>query len=1224
VWERLISPREIPNVKASGSPADGTAMDCPQCQFTNPPAAARCEKCETPLPSSSATMTVTPPEAGGATVTDTLHVAEGWSVPAPVTRREFAAGSPATLQPGTVLGNRYEILQLLGQGGMGAVYQARDRELDRLVALKVIRPELAGRPEILQRFKQELILARQVTHRNVIRIFDLAEADGIKFISMQFIEGQDLRALLAEKGKFTVEEAVGIMQQVCLALEAAHAEGVVHRDLKPQNIMLDKQGKVSVMDFGIARSVELGGMTQTGALMGTPEYMSPEQVRGEHVDARSDLFTLGIIFCELLTGKMPYQAESAMGLMFKRTQERAMSAAQLDPSLPTPVSDIVAKCLEIDPELRYQSATAIRQDLEAWLGTGTIFTARPPALTSFPPVRWLLDLPSSRKWIVAGAALLVLAAGGFALRKLPVHLSFSPGATVQPVSLAILPFRNASGDPSMDWLGPNLAEMLRTDVGQSAALRTVPADRLHQILKDLRIPANAEFDPGTLQRLAEFSNAQTLVWGQFLKIGNQIRIDATLQDLKRQRTIPVKAEAPSENELLKAVEQLAQDIQRNLALSPDVLKELRAKALRPSSNSVQALRAYNEGLELLRAGNNLGAAKRFEAATQQDPEFALAYSRLALTYSNLGYDDKAEQMSRKAKELSEKLPEAERYLIQADHARILNDTPKAIEAYENLIKVSPDDPDVQFNLAGLYEKTGAFDQALKYYGKLLERDPKYVDALYATGRVRIKSGNPQAALEDLSRALSLSVQLENDEEKAAILHATGVAYRDLNRLDDALRNYQESLAIKRRLGQKRGIALSLNEIAKVENRLGKPDEALKNFREALQLRREIGDKSGIGDTLLDLGVFYKDHGKPDEALKLYKEALQMQRDLGNESAQAVLLNNIGNIYLGRTQYDEALTYYQNALQFREKLKVPAQLGETLYNLAETFSSMGQYDRALTNYVRALELFRSAGDKLRAAIVSNSMGILFGYQGRYGAALSSKEDALKTLRDVQEHGFWMAEILSGYGNSLSQVGRFDEAQKTLDEALKLARELQNKTLIAQALDFQGNAFFYRGDLKSAGSLFQRAAEAASGAEPRVLLLSSIHLARVAIKEGRSQAVISSLKSAVQQAERLGLKSLSADASLDLAEAFLNTREYAAARTELEAALRTGEKLGLQAQLARGHYLLARSLQATGNAAEAARHQAEAFRILEVIHKEAKSDAILKRADLAPITAQPVKP
>src|SRR5574337_195634 len=192
-------------------------MDCPQCQTANPPEAERCAKCDTPLGLGGATITgtLTPTPTPSGTGSETLdsgamQVPEGWSVPAPVT--PSIAASLASLQPGTLLGSRYEILKLLGQGGMGAVYQAKDRELDRVVALKVIRPELAGHPEILQRFKQELILARQVTHRNVIRIYDLGEAEGIKFITMEFIEGRDLRTLRAEKGKNTVEEAVGIMQ----------------------------------------------------------------------------------------------------------------------------------------------------------------------------------------------------------------------------------------------------------------------------------------------------------------------------------------------------------------------------------------------------------------------------------------------------------------------------------------------------------------------------------------------------------------------------------------------------------------------------------------------------------------------------------------------------------------------------------------------------------------------------------------------------------------------------------------------------------------------------------------------------------------------------------------------------------------------------------------------------------------------------------------------------
>src|SRR5580692_2694454 len=253
------------------------------------------------------------------------------------------------LETGDVMAGRYEILQLLGEGGMGAVYKARDRELDRFVALKLIRRELSSSPAIVARFKQELLLSHQVTHKNVIRIYDLGDSDGIKFITMEFVEGEDLRSLILENKKFPPNEAVEIIQQVCRALEAAHGVGIIHRDLKPQNVMRDKNGRILVMDFGMARTLEGDGMTQTGALVGTMEYMSPEQALAGTLDQRSDLFAVGLILYELLSGKMPYKAESALASLIKRNQERAIPVSDHDGTIPHQLSNIVSKCLERDP-----------------------------------------------------------------------------------------------------------------------------------------------------------------------------------------------------------------------------------------------------------------------------------------------------------------------------------------------------------------------------------------------------------------------------------------------------------------------------------------------------------------------------------------------------------------------------------------------------------------------------------------------------------------------------------------------------------------------------------------------------------------------------------------------------------------------------------------------------------------------------------------------------------
>ena len=278
--------------------------------------------------------------------------------------------SGAALQPGTVFANRYEIIKILGEGGMGAVYKARDVELEREVALKVIKPELSDNPEILQRFKQELILARQVTDRNIIRIFDLGESGGIKFITMEYVDGQNLHQLLKQKGKLEVAEAVDIMEQVAAGLAAAHREGIIHRDLKPGNIMRDLNGRVVVMDFGLARTISGDGMTRTGAMLGTIEYMSPEQAQGKDLNASSDIFTVGLILYELLAGKTPFYSESAIASLLMRSQQRAVPLADIDKNISGSLSNIVAKCLEKEPAHRYQSAEELDADLRAWQGRG--------------------------------------------------------------------------------------------------------------------------------------------------------------------------------------------------------------------------------------------------------------------------------------------------------------------------------------------------------------------------------------------------------------------------------------------------------------------------------------------------------------------------------------------------------------------------------------------------------------------------------------------------------------------------------------------------------------------------------------------------------------------------------------------------------------------------------------------------------------------------------------
>ncbi len=1133
------------------------------------------------------------------------------------------------LVPGQAFGSRYQVIKLLGAGGMGEVYHAWDQELAVAVALKIIRPEAAAEPEaaadLHRRFKRELLLARQVTHKNVVRIHDMGEVGGVKYITMPYIPGDDLAAILRREGKLTVPRALGIARQVAAGLSAAHEAGVVHRDLKPPNVMIDPEGNAVIMDFGIARSVDAGGSTVAGVVVGTLAYMAPEQARGQEVDQRADVYAFGLILTDMLVGRrQPGATSSALAELMERMQHAPPPIRTVDPTIPEPVEHIVSQCLEPDRANRFQTMAELIEHLDRLDSDGHPIRPLSPEETkrmrrsrkgrAFPAL--------SPKWIAIALAAVIVAGAAVALRQRQIgRPAPQPGGANQPISLAILPFRNASGDSSLDWLGPSLAEMLRTDIGRSASLRTVPSDRLHQILRDLRISADSNFDPPTLRKLAKFSNADTVIWGQYVKFGNEIRIDATLEDVQRQQSIALKAQAPSQSGLQSAIDELAQSIRNGLSLSSDALAELKATAFKPSTRSLEALRAYNEGLLFARQGKQSEALKRFQESTQADSEFALAYAKLGQTYAALGYDTEAEQSSRRAMELSERLPAPEKYLINASHARIVNDTDKAIAAYENLAKASAGDSEVHFELAALYEASGAFDQARAHYKKALEHDPKYVAALLASGRVEIKAGNPQGSLDYLNQALSLAIQLGRDEEKADVLHAIGAAYQGLDKPSEAQRYYQESLEIKRRIGQKRGIAVTLGRIAQVQEQLGNMDDALASYKEALQIQREIGDKKGTGLTLIDLGDFYSNRGNYDQALQDFKEALQIQRDVGNQDAEGLCLNNIGNVYLFKTQYDDAQTYFERALQIREKTKDPGDIADTLHNLAETATNKGQYEQALKHYLRALELRREAGDKRWAAIESYSMGTLFEYEGKYGAALGAKEDALKAFRELQDGGFWMVEILSGTGHSQAMLGRSEAAQTQLVEALKLAEKLENKALTAQILNFQGDRLFYLGEARAARPLYEQALQAASKTgDKRLELLSKVNLAKTAIAEGRPGSVIEGLTKLAEQSDSLGLKSLSVESTVLLGQALIETKRYPQARQELERALAKSEKLGLQALLARSHYLLASAWRSTGNAADASRHLAEARRILEEIRKEAKTDDVVKRADLAPILAE----
>ncbi len=738
-------------------------MKCPKCRSENPETSSFCADCGTQLPASE--------EISAPTKT----------IEAP--KKELTTGS--------TFAERYQIIEELGKGGMGKVYKVLDTKINEKIALKLLKPEIASDKKTIERFSNELKFARKIRHENVCQMYDLGEEEGTHFITMEFVPGEDLKSMIRMSRQLSTGATIGIAKQICGGLASAHKLGVVHRDLKPQNIMIDKEGNARIMDFGIARSITGKGITGAGVMIGTPEYMSPEQVEGKEVDQRSDIYSLGVILYEMVTGRVPFEGDTPFTIGVKQKSEEPRNPIELNSQIPEDLSRLILRCMEKDKENRYQSAGEVRSELEnieKGIPTTEIEIPKRKPITS----REITVTFGLKKLVIPALVVVALIIAGILIWQLLPKKEVIPAAPSDKPSLAILYFENNSGNKSLDNWRSGLSEMLITDLSQSKFLHVLSGDRIYSLLEKLKLIEKEKYSTDDLKRVAAQGRASHILRGSYITAGDKFIISASLMKADTAEVISsVREEGAGEVSLTDSVDRITKRIKSDLNLTEEqILEDLDRSLADITTKSPEAYKHYSEGMKLHIQSRFREAIPYFERAISIDPEFAIAYRFMAVAYGNLGFRPQLKEYLKKAMELKDRLSEKERYLIEGTYYFTYEDTyDKARIAFKKLLEIYPDDMVALNNLALSFSYLNQYEEAIPYLEKAKSAKSEFGSDYTVLATCYRARGDYDKAKQ------VLEFYLENIGDSVVIYRGLATHYRLLGEYSLALSEIEKALAI---------------------------------------------------------------------------------------------------------------------------------------------------------------------------------------------------------------------------------------------------------------------------------------------------------------------------------------------------------------------------------------------------------------------------------------------